>query len=225
MQLKFFRIWHLLAGAAIIVGILSLWSFRSKNGLGNGDEWLEKLIEINSIFQEKYSSERAYLHLDKPFYVPSETIWFQAYVQNEAILKPSKQSDILYVEFIDPKGNVDKKIQLILEEGTAAGEFDLPEDAAVGVYKIKVYTKWQENFLLQENANPLIFEKEITVQKVVLPRLKMKLDFQKDAYGAGDKVNAGLDLQSFTNEALTDKEVEFRESKRSSYFKIKSQNK
>ncbi|WP_338791250.1 MG2 domain-containing protein [Bernardetia sp. MNP-M8] len=211
MQLKFFRMWHLLAGAALTAGAVTLWGFRSKTG----DEWLKKLTEINNTFQEKYSSERVYLHLDKPFYKPSETIWFQAYVQDEATLKPSKRSDILHVEFIDPKGNVAKKIQLILEDGTASGEFDLTEDAAGGLYKIKAYTKWQENFVIEEsdkkdqNGNPLIFEKEITVQKVVLPRLKMKLDFEKDAYGAGDKVEANLDLQSLTNEALADKEVDF----------------
>ncbi len=208
--------WHLLAGAAITAGALSLWGFRSKNG-GKDSDWLKKLIENNITFQEKYSSERVYLHLDKPFYKPSETIWFQAYVQDETTLKPSKRSDILHVEFIDPKGNVAKKIQVILEEGTASGEFDLGEDAAGGLYKIKAYTKWQENFVVEDsdenakeqNGNPLIFEKEITVQKVVLPRLKMKLDFQKDAYGAGDKVNADLDLQSLTNEALADKDIDF----------------
>lgn len=215
MQLKFFRMWHLLAGAALTAGAVTLWGFRSKNG----DEWLKKLTEINTTFQEKYGSERVYLHLDKPFYKPSETIWFQAYVQDETTLEPSKRSDILHVEFIDPKGNVAKKIQLILEEGTAAGEFDLEEDAAGGLYKIKAYTKWQENFIVEnaennkttkdQNGNPLIFEKEITVQKVVLPRLKMKLDFEKDAYGAGDDVKADLDLQSLTNEPLADKEVDF----------------
>jgi len=202
--------WHLLAGAALTAGAVTLWGFRSKTG----DEWLKKITQINTSFQEKYGSERVYLHLDKPFYKPSETIWFQAYVQDEITLEPSKRSDILHVEFIDPKGNVAKKIQLILEEGTASGEFDLTEDAAGGLYKIKAYTKWQENFVIEENAkdqngNPLIFEKEITVQKVVLPRLKMKLDFEKDAYGAGDKVEANLDLQSLTNEPIADKEVDF----------------
>ncbi len=204
--------WHLLAGAALTAGAVTLWGFRSKTG----DEWLKKLTQINTSFQDNYSSERVYLHLDKPFYKPAETIWFQAYVQDETTLEPSKRSDILHVEFIDPKGNVAKKIQLILEEGTASGEFDLTEDAAGGLYKIKAYTKWQENFVVEnsendkdKNGNPLIFEKEITVQKVVLPRLKMKLDFEKDAYGAGDKVEANLDLQSLTNEALADKEVDF----------------
>ncbi|WP_291725522.1 MG2 domain-containing protein [Bernardetia sp.] len=209
MQLKFFRMWHLLAGAALTAGAVTLWGFRSKNG----DDWLKKLVQTNTTFQEKYSSERVYLHLDKPFYKPSETVWFQAYVQDETTLEPSKRSDILHVEFIDPKGNTAKKLQLILEDGTASGEFDLGENAAGGIYKIKAYTKWQENFLAEntnhQKGNPLIFEKEITVQKVVLPRLKMKLDFQKKGYGAGDEVKADLDLQSLTNQPLTEKDVDF----------------
>ena len=220
MKLNFFRMWHLLAGAALTAGLISLWGFRPKNNTKNSDDWLKKLIQSNSNFQEKYSSERVYLHLDKPFYKPSETIWFEAYVQDEITLQPSKRSDILHVEFIDPKGNVAKKLQLILEEGTASGEFDLEEDVAGGIYKIKAYTKWQENFIVEnsdkdgknakeQNGNSFIFEKQITVQKVVLPRLKMKLDFQKDAYGAGDRVSADLDLQSLTNEPIYDKEIDF----------------
>ena len=46
------------------------------------------------------------------------------------------------------------------------------------------------------DSSILMAEKEITVQSVVMPRLKMKLDFDKKAYGKGDIVKANL---SFTN--------------------------
>ena len=54
-----------------------------------------------------------------------------------------------------------------------------------------------------------MFEKEFQVQKVVLPNLKMKLDFDRKAYGAGDEVVAKLDLQTNANEALASHEFSY----------------
>jgi hypothetical protein len=175
----------------------SFWSFRFLD-----DNWIEKLSQKLTQFSQERSVERVYLHFDKPFYKPSETIWFQAYVQNETTLRPSTQSDILHVELIDPKGSVAKKLHLILKEGTASGDFELEESAAGGIYKVRAYTKWQQNF-----ENTLLFEKKIQVQKVILPRLKMKLDFEKQAYGASDVVKATLFLENLQNQALENQQV------------------
>ncbi|WP_027001221.1 MG2 domain-containing protein [Hugenholtzia roseola] len=175
----------------------SFWSFRFLD-----DNWIEKLSQKLSQFTQERNAERVYLHFDKPFYKPSETIWFQAYVQNETTLRPSTQSEILHVELIDPKGNVAKKLHLILKEGTASGDFELEENAAGGLYKVRAYTQWQENF-----PQTLIFEKEMQVQKVILPRLKMKLQFEKEAYGAADLVEATLTLEDLKNQALENQQV------------------
>src|ERR1035437_11139488 len=67
-------------------------------------KWLKKKsTEANA----KMPEERVYLQFDKSFYNPGETIWFSAYLRNGQNLKPSSQSDILNVEFINPKGSVE----------------------------------------------------------------------------------------------------------------------
>jgi len=48
----------------------------------------------------------------------------------------------------------------------------LDELAPGGLYKVKAYTNWQKN-------DSTFFEKDLTVQDVVLPALKMKLDFDR----------------------------------------------
>lgn len=143
--------------------------------------------------------DRVYLQFDKPFYNPGDDIWFSAYVRDAMSMQKSQKSDILHVELINPKGNVQKRIKLTALKGVAKGDFHLDESLAGGIYKVKAYTKWQDN-----EKDGFVFEKELQVQKVVLPNLKMKLEFDRKAYGSGDEVTASLDLQTNANQPLSD---------------------
>lgn len=160
-------------------------------------DFLKKLIEKNDNYNKQLSEEKVYLHFDKSFYKPGETIWFSAYLRNGKNLKASDKSDILNVEIISPKGSILKKMKLIAKKGKALGDFMIEEELPGGMYKVKAYTAWQKN-----EKNPFFFEKEIQVQKVILPNLKMKLDFERKAFGSGDQVIAKLKLQSNENRLL-----------------------
>ena len=147
--------------------------------------------------------DRLYVQTDKPFYKPGETIWFTAYLRDAQTFKPSDNSDIVHIELITPKGTTEKHIKIIARDGAARGDFDLSGHPG-GIYKIKAYTQWQKN-----EDSILHFEKEITVQSVVMPRLKMKLDFEKKAYGKGDEVVAKLELNTNANKPLANAQVKF----------------
>jgi hypothetical protein len=144
---------------------------------------------------DQFHREKIYLHLDRTFFKPGEAIWFKAYVRDANTLLPSQKSNILYVEFIAPNGNTDKKIRLFVTDGVAAGDIQLHPDALGGRYKTKAYINWQRNF--GEH-----FERDITVQASILPNLRMQLDFQRKAYGASDEVIANLELKSLENKPL-----------------------
>ncbi len=159
-----------------------------------------KLTEYNKAMPE----DRVYVHFDKPFYKPGETIWLGAYVRNGADLKPSQKSDIVHVELIGPKGNVERTINLVAKNGKAAGDFALDKYAVGGMYKVRAYTNWMKN----DRADNC-FEKELQVQDIVLPNLKMKLDFERKAFGAGDEVVAKLELNTNENKALTNYNFRF----------------
>lgn len=161
-----------------------------------GKEKYEKLFD-------EIKQDRLYVTTDKSFYKPGETIWFSAFVRDEASLKPSFRSDIINVEFITPKGTVANRYKLIAENGIAKGDIDLTGMVG-GLYKIKAFTNFQKN-----DTSLLLFEKEIAVQQVVVPRLKMKVDFAKKAYGKGDEVVASLTLSKNDNSALANTEVRY----------------
>jgi alpha-2-macroglobulin-like protein len=158
---------------------------------------LGKLKSLLLQYNALYPDEKVYLQLDKPFYKPGDDIWFNAFVVNGQTLKPSAVSDVVYVELIDPKGNVSLRRELLLTEGTAAGDFKLEQAAPGGQYRIQAYTLWMKNY---GQAN--VFKKDVPVQRVITPRLLLKLDFEKEAYGTGDSVHAKLIVRDLNNELI-----------------------
>lgn len=169
----------------------------------NGDSTLLRTLKAKLDNRQKLlAPEKVYLHLDRTLYQPGETLWFNAYVRNAGDLQPSLNSQILYVELLDPRGTPLQVKNLLALGGTGAGEFDLPADLPGGLYKIKAYTSWMRN-------TGEAFERDITLQKVVLPSLNLKLEFERKAYGPGDVAIARFDAASLDNKALASRKIEF----------------
>ncbi|MBX7243427.1 MAG: hypothetical protein K1X92_16935 [Bacteroidia bacterium] len=171
---------------------------------GKLSDVLQEILLKLQTFNAKTPEDKVYIHQDKTFYKPGETVWFSVYVRNGKDLRPSAQSDIVHVEIINPKGSIEKSLKIITKDGVAQGDYFLDENLSGGIYKIKAYTEWMKN-----DPSPAIFEKEFTVQKVVLPRLKMKLDFQKDAYGPGAEAMADLTLNTNENKPLANQSFSY----------------
>lgn len=166
------------------------------------NDFIKELKEKLTAYNKTSPEDRLYLQLDKPFYEPGDDIWFSAYIRDGISLKPSTKSDIVYIELINPKGTVEKKITVIAKNGKAAGDFSIDKEALGGMYKIKAYTNWMKN-----ESNDNAFVKDLQVQEVILPNLKMKLDFEKKAFGAGDEVIAKLELNTNENKPLSNTKI------------------
>ncbi len=146
--------------------------------------------------------EKAYLHLDRSLYKPDEDVWFAMYLRDANTLLPSQQSQILYVDLLAPNGNVQESKTYLVFDGVAAGDFHLPATLKGGIYKMRAYTNWMKN------TNDA-FEREITLQAVVLPNLRLQLEFERKAYGSGDEVVAKFDVNSLENKPLRNQKVDF----------------
>lgn len=164
---------------------------------------LEKIQAKWHTYISRFPAEKVYLRNDKSLYRPGETIWFSVFVRN-ADLTAASQSDVVYVELINPKGTIEKSCKVVQQNGVAKGDFLLEKSIAGGLYKLKAYTWWQKN-----DANPAIFEKEIQVQEIVLPRLKMNLDFVKESYSAGEEVTCILKAETNENAPLAKQKIAF----------------
>lgn len=162
--------------------------FAPLNRLMNHPVMGELLNKWNTV-SEKNRNERIYLQVDKPIVEPGDDIWFTAYVRDGETLKPSNISDIVHIELINPKGAKEKELNLIAQKGVVNGDFQISEDMAGGLYKIKAWTKWQTN-------DSSFFEKEIQVQDLIAPDILVKFNFSKSSYGAGEDVNADIELRN-----------------------------
>lgn len=152
------------------------------------DDYLRK-------YNKELPQEKNYIQTDKTYYKPAETIWYKGFLANSTDNKPSVVSDVVYVELHDPWGSVLEKHEQNVSSGTFDGAFRLSKDRPGGIYKIVSYTKWMKNW-----GEELVFTKEITVQNVITPRILLKLDFEKRAYGAGSEVTANLKVTDLNNE-------------------------
>ena len=194
---------RLLGSATAAITILGMISWMGPSGYYEHsveNDFLASLKKKQAAYNEQLPEDRVYLQLDKPFYKPGETVWFNAFVRNGADMKPSQKSDILHVDLINPKGGIEKSIKLIARNGRAAGDLALGAEAPGGLYKVKAYTNWMKN-----EGDTNVFEKQIQVQEIILPKLKMKLDFERKAFGAGDEVVAKVELNTNENKPLSNR--------------------
>ena len=141
-----------------------------------------------------FKKEKTYIQTNHVFYKPGEIMFYKIYVIQAENNLPADQSRIVNFELVDPSGAVFKKDKFEIKNGHAEGSFYFGEEMKGGIYKIRAFTAWMQN---EDGKN--VFEKEITLQKIVSPRILMKLDFPKKGYGAGDEVLADFSMRSLSN--------------------------
>ncbi|MBP7810149.1 MAG: hypothetical protein KA163_12705 [Bacteroidia bacterium] len=195
---------HIFAIAALTASVIAWITPASYYQAALENDFIKSLKKKLNEYYAHAPEDRVYLQFDKPFYAPGDDIWFSAYVRDGLSLKPSNKSDIIHIELLSPKGTIEKRINIIAKNGKAAGDFSIDKEALGGLYKIRAYTTWMKN-----EGKDNVFEKDLQVQDVILPNLKMKLDFEKKAFGAGDEVIAKLELNTNENVPLKDYKIKF----------------
>jgi hypothetical protein len=146
--------------------------------------------------------ERIYLQTDKPLYYPGETIWFSAFLAGTSGLTRPAVSEILYVEVLGPKGNLEKKFSLIARGGKANGDFSIPPDFPGGVYTLKAYTRWMQ--AMKEE-----FARTVQVQELILPEMILNMELDREAYKSGDPMVVRLEARGLDNQPLAGAELRF----------------
>ncbi|WP_166437242.1 TonB-dependent receptor plug domain-containing protein [Niastella caeni] len=143
------------------------------------------------------SKEKVYIQTSHVYFKPGETMYFKVYVVKANTQTPSFLSTAVYTEIIGPSGNVVQKLNYGVENGYAEGSFSFDEQAPGGVYKIRAFTTWMRN-----EEEHTFFVKEITLLKVITPRLLMKLDFPEKGYGGGDEVKADFSMRNLNDQPV-----------------------
>lgn len=146
----------------------------------------------------KNTKEKVYLHTNHVFFNPGEELFYKIYVVNAQDLQPNLVSKRVFVEVVSPAGNLVEKQQYEVTDGYAQGSFVFAGDASGGIYTVRAYTAWMRN-----EKPRTIFKREITLLKVISPRVLMKLDFPHKGYGPGDEVMAEYSMKNLQQQPIT----------------------
>ena len=80
-------------------------------------------------------------------YYQGDPVWFQCYVVTSELNRPSDLSKTLYVELLNPGGEVIAKRVLPVRNGRCHGSFELTQlPFYSGFYEVRAYTKYMLNF-------------------------------------------------------------------------------
>lgn len=124
----------------LAIPIIALFAFIPRD-----ENPLEKIISSLANWTKVNPVEKVYLHMDKPYYVLGDTIWFKAYVTVGSRHQLSAMSGALYVDLINEKDSILKTLKLPVSAGTTLGDFVLQDEWHEGNYRIRAYTQWMRN--------------------------------------------------------------------------------
>jgi hypothetical protein len=138
--------------------------------------------------------EKIYLHLNKPYYFPRDTIWYKPYVRLINFDSTDTTSTVLYVELISPDKNIYSRVKLNMKD-SPSGVFILP-DSVTGTFFIRTYTSWSRNTGLHYVQVPVLSNyQNISASSVVLDDKEgLVISSSKQVYGLREKIT--LDIQS-----------------------------
>lgn len=89
--------------------------------------------------------EKLYLQLDKPYYCAGETIWFKGYLLNAVTLSYPRPTRFIYVELVDKRDSVRRRIKVIENWNGFHNNLNLPRNLPSGHYLLRGYTQWMQN--------------------------------------------------------------------------------
>ena len=112
----------------------------------------QSLAKVTSVmkrvvdFYSRYSQEKVYLHLDNTGYFQGETLWFAAYVYDVGTNHQVSKSRVLYVDLLNPSGDVIKTQKYNILNGRTHGQMLLDSLFSTGFYEIRAYTRYMRNW-------------------------------------------------------------------------------
>lgn len=115
---------------------------QTDNALGRLKQYVGNVATFNRLFPQ----EKVFVHTDNTGYFVGETIWFEAYVLRADQAAPTDISGVLYVELVDPFGEVTQTHKIKLENGRGGGQIPLDKLRADGFYELRAYTRYMTNW-------------------------------------------------------------------------------
>lgn len=112
--------------------------------------------DLLSNYLNSFHSEKIYISHNQPYYATGETIWCKVFLVDGRSHKSFNAKPLIYVDWINPKGEIIKTYTLQVNDGTAALDIPTERIDPIGNYTLRAYTLYQKNF-----EEVYLFQKEI----------------------------------------------------------------
>lgn len=110
--------------------------------------------KIANVFTKYFELDRETIHVqfDKTVFFTNEAIWFKGYCFNKKEGKPFFETTNVFAVLFDGSGNAINEQLLFSYSGAFSGSFKLRSAMASGIYYIRFYTNWMNNFTEDDSA-------------------------------------------------------------------------
>ena len=149
----------------------------------------------------KKLQENVYLHTDRPYYYPGESLWFSAYMKYRVPGMMDSLSKVLYVDLISEDKRIIQTRILPIDSGRAANAMVLPASLKPGQYVLRAYTNWMRNYgagaYFYKPIHVLSLDKGVGgVSPMPVPDGLLHIQLDKSAYPTRSLVNLSLRLDT-----------------------------
>lgn len=135
----------------VILYCIILSAFVETQAQGTAMQQLDSLAGKYIRSLRSHVQERIYLQTERPVYRAGEQVFFKAFVVNAVSGKPSRQSNLLYVDLVDERDSIRHRFLLNAGLFKTDGSFSLSDTISSGHYWLRAYTRLS----LQHASQPM----------------------------------------------------------------------
>ncbi len=158
---------------------------------------LSKPITGGTTQDSKNSNFIVYLHIDRSYYMPGDSILFKAYVLDDSDNKSKSNNDTLHLALLDQDGLEVASGVFPLNNSQIRGNIDLPDYLTEGNYILIA------SYNLKNNLSPeKIFSSVIEIRESVESDLKTDLSLTDTLYESGSLLTAQIRFSGKDNKPV-----------------------
>jgi alpha-2-macroglobulin len=157
-------------------------------------------------FKPKEIAAKFFTFTDRPLYRPGDTVYFKSVVRDDDDVRYSIPAGQVMVKIYDGWGEEDKIFErsyFFSGSGSIAGEYQIPESANTGNYRLEVSVPGREEDYFSYNYT------YFSVEHFRKPEYSIEVEVKEDEYIAGDDITFEISGSYFSGQPLSEKEVEY----------------
>lgn len=131
----------------------------------------------------EHSGEKVFLQTSKLVYRVGERVHFKAFVTHSVSGKPSRLSNVLYVDLVDERDSIHNRFLLNAADFATDGSFVLPDTIGSGHYWLRAYTKLS----LKDAEQPMAVQVLYVINSLLPDRYVTSVQ-KPSLTGSGDSV-------------------------------------